>query len=772
MDMPIDTNNPLLHSPYLENSSMTQEPARVSAYAKLIFEDGYFYMNTYSVILGRDLKAWHAAMRKEMRRQRQIQEGRDCAGDLETTIRAKHEGSRYSKSIVSESGGMLRAGNDSDSEGRVRLRKLRKINKASEKSKFTGSSSPSSRKTSTMHMSKSKVYEAQNLQSTILPVDEPVPVDPATFRPSPYDCPLVAIHPPATAPISAYKSISREHVKIAFNRRKCYFEAHILGRNGCFVQDQWYHTNEIVPLKSGDILQVGGITVQFMLPNLLDKAKKKNKSKGSDPQIESNSDKGVIDGITQNSIEPTIETIDSQQPHVSRKNKVGRPRKHPLPDNLNEPPREKRKYTKRKPKEPRELKDVNINGSGSGEDKKAKKEKVPSKPPRSPSPVMNEEDFTPEQLAKPQANYVTLIHEALSNAPTQQLGLSDIYRAIYRKYPYFKIKTQTLGWQSSVRHNLSQHHAFRKVEKDGKGWTWGIVEGISIEKEKKRRASPPAQTHLGLQPASYQNGLSKIAGQYTFGAPNGSPHTELGHFSNYQLPPRMNGQPSSVINPPSIPLHLAAPNVPTSYHSPYAPRQTNVDTSNQSGDQGNEIQDQSNANLSSTIKYQQDDKSQGDESHSKVDKILSQDISAERPSLDNIQLNEDVIRAAEAFKKNLIDSLKSKQSQMIVSSAVNRVLGISSQSEFSGNPQEEMIVDTLRTLLSKIPGYKSEFDTKISSSQQTTTQLSDVIHSPYQSAVLNAQSTSKTTVNDTSIVAVARPTFTSQGLNKGLAKSK
>ncbi|POS83461.1 hypothetical protein EPUL_006696, partial [Erysiphe pulchra] len=715
MEIPIATGNPLVHSPYLENLSITQEPARVSAYAKLIFEDGYFYMNTYSVVLGRDLKAWHAAMRKEKRRQSQIQEDGDCIGDLETPIRAKHDGPPYSRSIVSESGGMLRAGNDSDNEARARLRKLRKINKASEKSKSTGSSSPSSRKTAPILMSKAKVYEAQNLQSTILPIDEPIPVDPATFRPSPHDCPLVAIHPPATAPISAYKSISREHVKIAFNSRKSYFEAHIIGRNGCFVQDHWYHTNEIVPLKSGDILQVGGITVQFMLPNLLDKVKKKIKNKGLDLQTESKINEGEIDGNAE-PIEPSMESNDLQQPHVSMKNKVGRPRKHPLPDNLNEPPRVKRKYTKRKSKGPRELKDGDVNGSGSGEDKKVKKEKVPSKPPRSPSPVLNEEDFTPEQLAKPQANYVTLIHEALSNAPTQQLGLPDIYRAIYRKYPYFKFKTQTLGWQSSVRHNLSQHHAFRKVEKDGKGWTWGIVEGISIEKEKKRRATPPPQTHLGLQQAPYQNGISKLAGHYTFGAPNESPHTQLGHFSNYQLAPRINGQPSSVMNPPSIPLHLAASNVPTSYHSPYAPIQTNVDTCVQSGDQS------------------------------------------------NLQLNEDVIRAAEAFKKNLTDSLKSKQSQMIVSSAVNRVLGISSQSEFSGNPQEEMIVDTLRTLLSKIPGYKSEVDAKISSSCQTNTQISDVIHSPYQSAVQNAQPSNKVTDNEKSIVAVARPTFTSQGL--------
>lgn len=995
MNLPMaTTDNPLIPTAWLKNQPLNLEPARVSAYAKLIFEDGYFYMNTYSVILGRDLKAWHAAIRKEKRRQKQIQEGGDKIGDSDTPIRVKHDAHCYSRSIVSESGGMLRAGNDSDNDGRARLRKLRKMNKASEKSKSTDSSSPSLKKVSAVHPNKVKVYEAQNLQSTILPIDEPVPVDPASFRPSPHDCPLVAIHPPATAPITVYKSISREHVKIAFNSRKCYFEAHVIGRNGCFVQDQWYHTNEVVPLKSGDFLQVGGITVQFMLPNLLDpttveyenssdapahensldvesdqqhsdrqpeiseeesdssmdqeallngdidhfchekevklltdidrfkirkkkkkhgtqqknsidqdknivedqkakskitlclkldhkrgpgrppkngilskreqkllqkkddqifnealnkedienirdKAKKKIKIKGLDLETDSKAKEGLIDGKLENPVESLIETSDPYQPLVSLKNKVGRPRKHPLPDNYNEPPREKRKYTKRKPKEPRELKDGEVNECGSGEEKRVKKEKAPSKPPRSPSPVMNEEDYTPEQLAKPQANYVTLIHEALSNAPTQQLGLPDIYRAIYRKYPYFRFKTQTLGWQSSVRHNLSQHHAFRKVEKDGKGWTWGIVDGISIEKEKKRRATPPPQSYLGLQQTPYQNGLSKIAGHFTYRAPMESSHNQLGHFSNYQLPPRINGQVPSVINPssnfpPSIPLNLAAPFVPTSYHSPYAPRQTSIDTCTQSADQSNEAQNQTSCNnVSSTIKFQPGINSQREEFKLKEEKTPPQDISAgemaqaidhsnlslghlsrdqshqaqgsqskESPfgsnntykqslptpsnqqtpqnttssqglnhlstsvTPSNVQLNEDVIRAAEAFKKNLLESLKSKQSQMIVNSAVNRVLGISSPNDISSNPQEEMIVATLRSLLSKIPGYNNEADIKCSTSYKINTQLPDVIHSSHQSSVQNAQSNNKLIDNDGSIVAVARPPFTSQGLNR------
>ncbi|KAI1001384.1 hypothetical protein K3495_g6815 [Podosphaera aphanis] len=948
VDMPMQLNNPIEESTNLEASPMTQEPARVSAYAKLIFEDGFFYMNTYSVILGRDLQAWHAAMREEKRRQKRTLENGKQIRDPKTSAHIKHEGSRHSRSIVSESGGILRTGNDSDTEERARRRKLRKLGKASKKSKSTGSSAQNSRRNSILQQSKFKVYEAQNLQSTISHTDGPVPVDPAMLRPSPYDCPLVAIHPPASAPISAYKSISREHVKIAFNSKKRKFEAHVIGRNGCFVEDQWYHTGDVVPLESGDFLQIGGITVQFMLPNQLDPStiveysdlsdegqtlntnsevkkrplkvkiktrpkinqhlavsgspsqvlidqtnsfnddemdededqgeekgnevtegahstrrlsldddddegddgstnidpriafelklgrkrgpgrppkngilskreqkllkkedqalfeamvkegststsgKEKEKGKGKDQELMLYSvsklkddtsgmlAKSFPEAFSESSVQRSSEKDCEQQAGLPTKNKVGRPRKHPLPDMPAGPPREKRKYTKRKPKESKEPKEGEANASGSGEESKAKKEKIPPRPPRSPSPVMNEEDFTPEQLAKPQSNYVTLIHEALSNAPTQQLGLPDIYRAIYRKYPYFKFKTQTLGWQSSVRHNLSQHHAFRKVEKDGKGWTWGIVDGISIEKEKKKRATPPPPSQLGQMhhQYGYQTGHPQIIGHFPYGPSSGYPITQMQNqeYSQYQSPPahlqatRSNGLPPNFIH--TIPPQLAAPNVSTSYSSPYAPKpagpeavtqptgQSNlikndlspsingaekqnipaqIETSQQ---QANNLQTQNDpvqkASLFSTSEQQILPKSsptfekeppqpsipQGANTQSQnntlsppsVPQTMKSPSLAQSSSLNQSSAkgnivpvaNEDVMRAAETFKKTLLDSLKSKQSEMIVNSAINRVLGIATQTDQPGNPQEDMIMNALRSLLSKIPGSNIE----------------------------------------------------------------
>ncbi|KAA8913505.1 hypothetical protein FN846DRAFT_916149 [Sphaerosporella brunnea] len=125
---------------------------------------------------------------------------------------------------------------------------------------------------------------------------------------------------------------------------------------------------------------------------------------------------------------------------------------------------------------------------------KQRKEKPPPKPRklRTPSPEINEADLPPESLIKPNISYVVMIHEAIMNSADKVLSLPQIYKAIEAKYPYYKFKVTTQGWQSSVRHNLGQHKAFYKVDRAGKGWLWGIVDGVSIEKEKKGSSSKQA----------------------------------------------------------------------------------------------------------------------------------------------------------------------------------------------------------------------------------------------------------------------------------------
>ncbi|KAH7356601.1 hypothetical protein BKA65DRAFT_495052 [Rhexocercosporidium sp. MPI-PUGE-AT-0058] len=286
------------------------------------------------------------------------------------------------------------------------------------------------------------------------------------------------------------------------------------------------------------------------------------------------------------------DTGNKTAPEGGEKRKVGRPRKHPRPDTPPEP-REKRKYTKRKPKEPKEG-EAKTEGEAGDDENKDSKEQKPPRSPRSPSPNFVEADLTEEQLAKPSCNYVQLIYEALSESKHKQMSLPQIYRAIQRKYPYFVCRVSTVGWQSSVRHNLGQNEGFEKVERDGKGWKWAIKEGATFEKEKKKKASPPPQYQPGhMQPIypGYPHGYS-MQGYPPQGMmvppmgyqmhhqmpPNyrpGQPQQYMGHMGH---PPHMNGlyQPGSqppMNSQPSLTIPPAlAPPASTSYSSPYGPK--------------------------------------------------------------------------------------------------------------------------------------------------------------------------------------------------------
>ncbi|KAL7267910.1 hypothetical protein RUND412_009488 [Rhizina undulata] len=184
---------------------------------------------------------------------------------------------------------------------------------------------------------------------------------------------------------------------------------------------------------------------------------------------------------------------------------------------------------------------------------RAKKEKPPPKRKRTPSPEPNKADYPPEALLKPASSYVVLIHEAIMASPTRSLTLPQIYKAIERKYPYYKVMLQTNGWQSSVRHNLASHKAFVKIERNGKGWLWGIVEGVSIEKEKKgNKAQAMVMSYGPPQNAvQMQNAFGAIANtNATFMA---MPQQQQGYGNGVQMQQMNNGtihaQPQMMAQP-------------------------------------------------------------------------------------------------------------------------------------------------------------------------------------------------------------------------------
>lgn len=160
---------------------------------------------------------------------------------------------------------------------------------------------------------------------------------------------------------------------------------------------------------------------------------------------------------------------------------------------------------------------------------------------KSPSPQKPESEYTEEELKKPQKTYVVLIHDALSASSTGIMDLQQIYDAIQKMYPYYKYRSQTQGWQSSIRHNLIGSEAFEEAGKIGKGRLWKINANYPIDKEKKRRAQTPP-TDKPSYPV-YQNGQYNNQGYPPYRpSPYGTPYGPPTNVPNGARPPPAYGQ--------------------------------------------------------------------------------------------------------------------------------------------------------------------------------------------------------------------------------------
>ena len=236
------------------------EAPRIQAFAKLEFDDGQFYMNTYAVELGRDIRATRVASRTEQFGKH----GRQSSGAGSISENVKRD---MGGSIISERGGIM--GLDSQSVDEPRKRK--RGTKGSKKSKSTSSSSQHLSKRESGHLPNTPFdYQSLAMSSLQHPTAGAHPVDPISLLPSPDECPLIPIHPPALVPGAgtSQKSISRKHARIAYNFEKHLFEVEITGRNGAFVDEQWYPCSEVRPLKSGSNIQLGGVSIKFVLPDV------------------------------------------------------------------------------------------------------------------------------------------------------------------------------------------------------------------------------------------------------------------------------------------------------------------------------------------------------------------------------------------------------------------------------------------------------------------------------------------------------------------------
>ena len=832
------TEDELEEDPMAEPALSVEEPdiPRIQAFAKLEFDDGEFYMNTYSVELGRDLHSARQAADKLPVRRTTVKRRRSASSGDASHIQRKFKrrnNRSHPSSVVSESGGVIavdHSDEDPFSTGHVK------------KATSTSSSSQQmSRKSSMLYTPNPSQTDYQGLAMASLGLmgpnaphslggsDPPVP--------APDACPLIPIHPPVIrqslteaiagasedadvghtgGTVGSHKAISRKHVKIAYNFEKNLFEVLILGRNGAYIDDEYCPCGDTRPLTNGTSMQIGGVSVRFLLPDVgpgetgadlngngssISVDLEERSSIGSSEDEQDHRDEASEDeedsdtGKTSHERSPEHTTPKKSRTKAkpqARGGKQGKPvRKVAQPDAIEAAPKRKgagrthkdgvmskrergilakqareeakaaaqkitngeptpgkakigkvntekdlatpsiqpngkRKYTKRKPKvdpvqEPQETRESTEHTESvvpeQIEPPKVLKEKKPPKPPRSPSPFIDRNSLTEEQLAKPPQSYVVLIYEALTESQKGPMSLNQIYRAIAHKYPYFKFVVTTVGWQSSIRHNLLQHEAFEKVEREGKGWMWGLKPGVSIEKEKKRRPTPPPmpQYFPHNMPNSYGHYPPippPVHGQNPYHPSYGPPPHGLPSIYHgmppgyYPPPPRPNGLPLPLIN--------AATNNDSTYKSPYA-----TDSQQDSHRQGTAQEsapgahDPTNApQLSSSTLYAP---------LTQPSNTPHQPPTSQPQHHPQLHLSPARSQAVDRFKSTLLDKMKDKAfGEALINSAIARVFGSQRHSSLPGHspdqlddPQEVMVMKALRNMFNAVDVSEVESGPKV-----------------------------------------------------------
>ncbi|XP_060907944.1 forkhead box protein O3B [Labrus mixtus] len=163
---------------------------------------------------------------------------------------------------------------------------------------------------------------------------------------------------------------------------------------------------------------------------------------------------------------------------------------------------------------------IGINGSGEAVEDQSSSSPVPDgalsspgqesggSPLSSHSPSATSGALTPSGLAAQQTprkassrrnawgnlSYADLITKAIESSPDKRLTLSQIYDWMVRSIPYFKDKgdsNSSAGWKNSIRHNLSLHSRFIRVQNEGTGKSsWWMInpEGGKGGKAPRRRA--------------------------------------------------------------------------------------------------------------------------------------------------------------------------------------------------------------------------------------------------------------------------------------------
>ncbi|XP_059051453.1 forkhead box protein P3 isoform X3 [Achroia grisella] len=106
--------------------------------------------------------------------------------------------------------------------------------------------------------------------------------------------------------------------------------------------------------------------------------------------------------------------------------------------------------------------------------------------------IQRNREFYKSADVRPPFTYASLIRQAIIESPDKQLTLNEIYNWFQSTFCYFRRNAAT--WKNAVRHNLSLHKCFMRVE-NVKGAVWTVDEVEFYKRRPQRAAHAPPPLH-------------------------------------------------------------------------------------------------------------------------------------------------------------------------------------------------------------------------------------------------------------------------------------